>query len=633
MRPLRQLVTHRASLSVATVLVTLALLVCAVRSTAQTPIAERPTYQIGDRWLRSDGTYVLTRLDKGTYVFVAGAGNELRLTQNLELYNVVRARRIEFAIEPGLRLRWPLEVGRVQRYRVNWGGPLPRAILNFNGAVDVTWVVQPAADVTVPAGTFKAHRISYALEAMTGDGGRRFADVDLWYAPDSRRFVKGSSEHLAALNFELTAVDERAPAIAAPPVATPVPAAPAPPPVVATPAPRPAAPQHSSPPVATGPPDTEGPRITINYPPEGARLDRGEIEVVGLVTDNVAVDRVLVSVNGKMVTMAPDQAVGQRGYTIRTTVALRPGDNVIEVSAADKAGNMSQIVRSVTLAGVAAAAPQPSPSAPPKRDQWAVVIGIGSYENSAIPRLKYSVPDADAFHRTLVGPMGLKKENVILLTDRTDRKPTLKNVKWALGTFLSRAAQKNDTVYVFFAGHGAPEADPRGIENDGLSKYLIPQDADPDDLYSTALAMDELQTIFSRIESDRVVVFLDACYSGAGGTGGRTFAAKKTRAGTVDDRFMERLTRSKGRAIVTASRTNEVSFELPELGHGIFTYYLIEGLKGAADLNGDGIVTLQELYEYLEQQVTQKSRSVGGNQHPVMKGEMEGVLPLTKVKP
>ena len=72
--------------------------------------------------------------------------------------------------------------------------------------------------------------------------------------------------------------------------------------------------------------------------------------------------------------------------------------------------------------------------------------------------------------------------------------------------------------------------------------------------------------------------------------------------------------------------------ELPELGHGVFTYYLLQGLQGAADLNRDGIVTIQELYEYVEQQVTQKSRSVGGNQHPVMKGELEGVLPLVKVK-
>jgi len=53
--------------------------------------------------------------------------------------------------------------------------------------------------------------------------------------------------------------------------------------------------------------------------------------------------------------------------------------------------------------------------------------------------------------------------------------------------------------------------------------------------------------------------------------------------------------------------------------------------NGAADLNHDGIITIQELYEYLEQQVSRKSRAAGGNQHPVMKGELEDVLPLVKI--
>jgi uncharacterized caspase-like protein len=259
-----------------------------------------------------------------------------------------------------------------------------------------------------------------------------------------------------------------------------------------------------------------------------------------------------------------------------------------------------------------------------------VVIGVGGYESKTIPRLRFTVPDAEAIYKTLVGPAGFKKDNVLLLTDKSERKPTLRNIKWALGTFLGRSAKKDDLVFIFFAGHGAPEVDTRGIERDGLAKYLIPADADPDDLYSTALPMDELQTIFERIEADKVVAFLDACYSGA--AGGRTFTTRRMRAASVDDLFLERLTRSKGRAIVTASRPTEVSIELPELGHGIFTYYLVRGLEGAGDSNRDGIVSLQELYEYLEQQVSTKSRSVGGNQHPVMKGEVEGVLPLTKVK-
>jgi hypothetical protein len=75
-----------------------------------------------------------------------------------------------------------------------------------------------------------------------------------------------------------------------------------------------------------------------------------------------------------------------------------------------------------------------------------------------------------------------------------------------------------------------------------------------------------------------------------------------------------------------------VCFELPELGHGIFTYYLVNGPKRAADLNRDAIVCLNDFHEYVGQQATMKARAVGGNQHPVMTGEIEGALSLVKVK-
>ncbi len=368
--------------------------------------------------------------------------------------------------------------------------------------------------------------------------------------------------------------------------------------------------------------------VTIRYPEDKARVADASSVVAALVTSSRGVQKVSVTLNGMEVAQESERAA-HRSLVVTTPVTLKEGANAVVVTATEPDGTTRQEVRTIFYdAPKVAAAP---PVAEPKvtHDRWAVVIGIGQYESPGIPRLRYTVPDAQAIHDTLVGPAGFKKEHVLLLTDKTERKPTVRNIRWALGTFLSRSAKKSDTVLIFFAGHGAPEVDPRGVERDGLAKYLIPSDADPEDLYSTALPMDELQTIFARIESDRVVAFLDACYSGA--AGGRTFAAKKTRAGSVDDLFLERLTRSKGRAIVTASRTNEVSLELPDLGHGIFTYYLVEGLKGAADANRDGIVSLQELYEYVEQQVTQKSRAAGGNQHPVMKGELEGSLPLVTV--
>jgi hypothetical protein len=370
--------------------------------------------------------------------------------------------------------------------------------------------------------------------------------------------------------------------------------------------------------------------VVFRYPQDMAHVTDPATVAAAVVTSSRGVAKVSVSLNGVEVHAQAERSP-QKSVLVTVPLRLRDGVNTIGITASEADGTVRQEVRTMLYEAPKVAAPpalSPPPTVPP--DRWAVVIGVGNYESPGIPKLRYTVSDAEAIYQVLIGPAGFKKERVLLLTDATERKPTVRNIRWALGTFLSRSARKDDTVLIFFAGHGAPETDPRGLERDGLAKYLIPSDADPDDLYSSALPMDELQTVFGRIEAERVVAFLDACYSGA--AGGRTFGSQRTRTGSVDDLFLERLTRSKGRVIITASRPTELSIELSELGHGIFTYYLIQGLKGAADFNRDGIVTLQELYGYVEQQVTQKSRAVGGNQHPVMKGELEGGLPLMRIE-
>jgi len=372
--------------------------------------------------------------------------------------------------------------------------------------------------------------------------------------------------------------------------------------------------------------------VDVRYPEDRSRVTDEASVVAAVAQSSKGVSRVMVSLNGTEVHQQ-EERTPQKSVVISAPLTLREGPNAIVITALEPDGTARQEIRTVILERPKPAAPvappaAPAPPAPPPATQWAVVIGVGGYENATVPKLRYPVADADAVYQTLVTSGGFKKENILLLTDKTERRPTLRNIKWALGTFLARSAHKDDLVVIYFAGHGASEVDQRGIERDGLSKYLVPIDADPDDLYSSALPMDEMQNVLSRIEAERVTVFLDACYSGA--AGGRTFASTKTRTVNVDDIFLERLTRSKGRAIVTASRPSELSIELPDLGHGVFTYYLVRGLQGAADLNRDGIVSLQELYEYLAQEVSRKSRSVGGNQHPMLKGELEGALPLTR---
>ena len=71
------------------------------------------------------------------------------------------------------------------------------------------------------------------------------------------------------------------------------------------------------------------------------------------------------------------------------------------------------------------------------------------------------------------------------------RRLPLFNLKRTLGTDLKRKAGPRDTVIIYYAGHGAPETDAMSPDGDGLEKYLIPHDADPQDLYATGLPMRE----------------------------------------------------------------------------------------------------------------------------------------------
>ncbi|MBR56158.1 hypothetical protein CMK19_20590 [Candidatus Poribacteria bacterium] len=78
---------------------------------------------------------------------------------------------------------------------------------------------------------------------------------------------------------------------------------------------------------------------------------------------------------------------------------------------------------------------------------------------------------------------------------------------------------------------------------------------------------------------------------------------------------------------MTASQGTELSQEDSELGHGVFTYFVLTGLQGAADLNGDGFVTVQEVYRFASQKVPERS-----DQNPSWKGEESGSIVLGRVR-
>jgi uncharacterized caspase-like protein len=290
-------------------------------------------------------------------------------------------------------------------------------------------------------------------------------------------------------------------------------------------------------------------------------------------------------------------------------VPLREGSNEIAVTAFDQE-NLST-TRTVILTRVV-----------DRGKIWAVVIGISRYK--AVQSLKYADKDAQAFYEYLRQRVGVPEDQMTLLANE---QATLFNLKRTLGTDLRRNAGQMDTVIIYFAGHGAPETDATSRDEDGVEKYLVPYDADPNDLYTTGLPMRELETILQRLTSERVIIITDSCFSGA--TAGRTFATAGRRAIT-SDAFLTRIAKARGRVVLTASRASEISEERDALGHGVFTYYLLEGLNGKADQDGDGVISIDEIYAFVAKKVPE---ATGQNQHPMKKGEVEGQLVLGRTHP
>jgi len=257
----------------------------------------------------------------------------------------------------------------------------------------------------------------------------------------------------------------------------------------------------------------------------------------------------------------------------------------------------------------------------------AVIIGIDKYQDQKIPNLNFARADAEGIYQILTdSELGrISSDNVILLLDD---EATQRNIRSAIGTKLPRRVGENDTVYIYYAGHGAPAMDPKSRSRDGMEKYIVPADADLDDLRATGISMDEIQKFFGWIESKQVMFFIDSCYSGE--AGGRTFQHPLYQGRhLLSAEFLEDLA-SEGRLVMTACDVNEVSLETPDIGHGLFSHYLIEGLKGTADKDQDGLVTSHELYDYVYEKVSQHARKMGGSMHPIQKGSIRGKIFLTQ---
>jgi len=221
-------------------------------------------------------------------------------------------------------------------------------------------------------------------------------------------------------------------------------------------------------------------------------------------------------------------------------------------------------------------------------DSWAVIIGINKYDN--MKNLKYAVSDASAIKEMFITKYGFEEDHIKLILDE---EATKDNITRGFSEMLKQAGKK-DRVVVFFAGHGETFTKPDG----GEKGYLVPTEGNLEELYLTSISMNELYEIAEISSAKHILYLVDACYSGLAISESRGLSKSTTPS------YLKTITSEKGRQIITAGGKDEEVFENSAWGHSAFTKNLLTGLgKGTADIDDDGIVTANELGNFLAERV------------------------------
>lgn len=339
------------------------------------------------------------------------------------------------------------------------------------------------------------------------------------------------------------------------------------------------------------------------------RRDNADSDVQNLVRlEGVVVgDATSVEVHGQPARLEPITAaeldlLGLPGANARRFTRdfnLPISQDTVEIVAAGRGGETVQTI-----------------AAPRIDKRWAVVIGVGDYASDDIPDLEFAPADARAVKEFLESDAAGPFDDVLYLENE---RATGGAMREALFVFLQEA-DWDDLVVIYYAGHGAP--DPGRPEN----LYLLPADADLNRLAATGFPMWDMKTALRRqIAAERVIVIADACHS-AGTADGDVVGGSQ--ANQIAGGMQQLFTPSR-RLMMTAADTNEFSLEDERWGgHGVFTHFMLDGLRGAGDLDSNGIVTFTELFDHVSNNVREATR---GRQNPQRSGF--GDIPLAVVGP
>lgn len=232
---------------------------------------------------------------------------------------------------------------------------------------------------------------------------------------------------------------------------------------------------------------------------------------------------------------------------------------------------------------------------------YALLIGVSKYHH--LRHLSTTTADVYDLRDLLVKSGCYPTSNLVLLSDEQATRGIISDkLDW-----LARRAGSNDTVLVFFSGHGI-----QCIGGLNPGEYLCPVEADLYNLPPTTISDQDFTNALHAIRAARIAVFLDSCHSGGVGEPKDAFLLSKP---GLSEAAHARMSEGRGRMIIASCEPDEVSWSFSDMRNSLFTHYLLEGLRGAA-ADAEGMIRILDLFNYISRQVPQRKP-----QHPYFKAE------------
>jgi hypothetical protein len=240
----------------------------------------------------------------------------------------------------------------------------------------------------------------------------------------------------------------------------------------------------------------------------------------------------------------------------------------------------------------------PAVKSKPNKNAYALIIGIEQYRQK-LPAADFATHDAQVVAEYLVKVMGYSAENVVvLLNDKASKSDFDKY----LGRWLSNNVEKDSSVFIYYSGHGAPNP------NTG-DAYLVPYDGDPSYIDDTGYSLHRLYEQLGRLPAREIVVALDSCFSGAGG---RSVLAKGARPLVMNLQSAFVLPRNV--TVLAAASGHQISSTYEEKSHGLFTYFMLKGIKDGDVVRQNGSIAVGDLFAFMKPQIERIARKQYNNE-------------------